>query len=129
MRARQAGADPDAAVALFDRCWHASILDHIVTNLVTNALRYGQAPVEVVANVENGSVRVSVQDSGPGVAREIENTLFERFTRAGVSRDRVAGTGLGLAIARAYARAHSGDLRYEPGHPTGARFVVDLPTG
>jgi len=106
-----------------------SILDHIVTNLVTNALRYGQAPVEVVANVENGSVRVSVQDSGPGVAREIENTLFERFTRAGVSRDRVAGTGLGLAIARAYARAHSGDLRYEPGHPTGARFVVDLPTG
>jgi signal transduction histidine kinase len=104
-----------------------SILDHIVTNLVTNALRYGKAPVEVTAVAENGSVRVSVQDSGPGVAHEIEETLFERFTRAGVARDRVAGTGLGLAIARAYARAHRGDLRYEPGHPGGARFVVDLP--
>jgi len=105
-----------------------SILDHIVTNLVTNALRYGQAPVKVIAVAENGSVHISVEDSGPGVAREIEETLFERFTRAGVARDRVAGTGLGLAIARAYARAHRGDLRYEPGQPTGARFVVDLPT-
>ncbi len=105
-----------------------SIVDHIVTNLVTNALRYGQAPVEVIAVVENGSVHISVEDAGPGVASEIEETLFERFTRAGVARDRVAGTGLGLAIARAYARAHRGDLRYEPGQPSGARFVVDLPT-
>jgi signal transduction histidine kinase len=106
-----------------------SILDHIVTNLVTNALRYGQAPVLVRAAVDDGQVRISVEDAGPGVAFEIEETLFERFTRAGVARDRVAGTGLGLAIARAYARAHSGDLRYERGQPDGARFVVELPTG
>jgi signal transduction histidine kinase len=106
-----------------------SILDHIVTNLVTNALRYGKAPVRVSAVVEEGQVRISVEDSGPGVAIEIEETLFERFTRAGVARDRVAGTGLGLAIAHAYARAHSGDLRYERGQPAGARFVVELPTG
>ncbi|MDX6424949.1 MAG: hypothetical protein QOD52_354 [Gaiellaceae bacterium] len=106
-----------------------SILDHIVTNLVTNALRYGQAPVLVSAAVDDGHVRISVEDAGPGVAFEIEETLFERFTRAGVARDRVAGTGLGLAIARAYARAHSGDLRYERGQPAGARFVVELPTG
>jgi signal transduction histidine kinase len=105
-----------------------SILDHIVTNLVTNALRYGQAPVLVSATVDDGQVRISVEDAGPGVAFEIEETLFERFTRAGVARDRVAGTGLGLAIARAYARAHSGDLRYERGQPAGARFVVELPT-
>ncbi|HEX4679146.1 MAG TPA: ATP-binding protein [Gaiellaceae bacterium] len=105
-----------------------SILDHIVTNLVTNALRYGQAPVLVSAAVDKGQVRISVEDAGPGVAFEIEDTLFERFTRAGVARDRVAGTGLGLAIARAYARAHSGDLRYERGQPDGSRFVVELPT-
>jgi signal transduction histidine kinase len=105
-----------------------SILDHVVTNLVTNAFRYGQAPVRVHAHVVAGSVRVSVEDSGPGVAHELEDSLFERFTRAGVSRDRVAGTGLGLAIARAYARAHRGDVRYERGQPSGARFVVDLPS-
>ena len=104
------------------------ILDHIVSNLVTNALRYGRAPVRVAAHANNGRLYVSVEDSGPGVAREIEDTLFERFTRAGVARDRVAGTGLGLAIARAYARAHRGDLRYERGQPSGARFVVELPS-
>jgi signal transduction histidine kinase len=103
------------------------ILDHVVTNLVTNALRYGRAPVRVTATADDGRLRVAVEDSGPGVAREIEATLFDRFTRAGVARDRVAGAGLGLAIARAYARAHSGDLRYERGDPSGARFVVDLP--
>jgi len=105
-----------------------SVLDHIVTNLVTNALRYGSAPVLVSATVEDGRLRLSVEDAGPGVASEIEETLFERFTRAGVARDRVAGTGLGLAIARAYALAHRGDLRYERGQPGGARFVVELPS-
>ncbi|HUZ80809.1 MAG TPA: ATP-binding protein [Gaiellaceae bacterium] len=105
-----------------------AVLDHIVTNLVTNALRYGHAPVLVTAAVVDARLRVSVEDAGPGVAREIEETLFERFTRAGVARDRVAGTGLGLAIARAYAVAHRGDLRYERRQPSGARFVVELPS-
>jgi signal transduction histidine kinase len=114
---------PKGASALVD----PQILDHVVTNLVTNALRYGRAPVRVTATADEGVLRVSVEDSGPGVAREIEETLFDRFTRAGVARDRVAGAGLGLAIARAYARAHRGDLRYERGEPSGARFVVDLP--
>jgi signal transduction histidine kinase len=114
---------PENARALVD----PQILDHVVTNLVTNAFRYGRAPIRVTATAEDGRLRVSVEDSGPGVAREIEETLFDRFTRAGVARDRVAGAGLGLAIARAYARAHRGDLRYERGDPTGARFVVDLP--
>jgi signal transduction histidine kinase len=114
-------ADLDAVV-------DPAILDHIVINLVTNALRYGQAPVRVSALRDRGRVEILVEDAGPGVAFELEGTLFERFTRAGVSRDRVAGTGLGLAIARAYARAHRGDLRYERGQPSGARFVVELPS-
>jgi signal transduction histidine kinase len=105
-----------------------AILDHIVINLVTNALRYGRAPVRVSALRHEDRVQILVEDAGPGVAVELEGTLFERFTRAGVSRDRVAGTGLGLAIARAYARAHRGDLRYERGQPSGARFVVELPS-
>jgi signal transduction histidine kinase len=115
---------PATAEAVVD----PSILDHIVTNLVTNALRYGRAPIRVKATMQDSELRVSVEDSGPGVALEIEETLFERFTRAGVARDRVAGTGLGLAIAQAYARAHRGDLRYERGQPGGACFVVELPS-
>lgn len=103
-------------------------LEHIVTNLVTNALRYGAAPVRVSATVSGGRLLVLVEDAGPGVPDEIEETLFERFTRAGAARERATGTGLGLAIARAYARAHDGDLRYEGNGQNGARFVVDLPS-
>ena len=114
---------PDSLDAVVD----PAIVDHIVTNLVTNAFRYGRPPVRVTARLSNGNILVSVDDAGPGVAQEIEESLFERFTRAGVARDRVAGTGLGLAIARAYAHAHSGELRYERGDPSGARFVVELP--
>ncbi|HEY2327500.1 MAG TPA: ATP-binding protein [Gaiellaceae bacterium] len=104
-----------------------AVLDRIVTNLVTNAFRYGRPPVRVHAERLDGRLFVAVEDDGPGVMPELEQTLFERFTRAGVAKDRVSGTGLGLAIARAYARAHEGDLRYEGG-PTGARFVLELPT-
>lgn len=105
-----------------------SVLEHIVTNLVVNALRYGCAPVRVSASVSGARLLVVVEDAGPGVPGEIEQTLFERFTRAGVARDRSTGTGLGLAIARAYALAHGGDLRYERNGQSGARFVVDLPS-
>ena len=125
--ARRAEVEVDVP-ARRDAVVDPAILDHIVTNLVTNALRYGQAPVRVSASAQDGQAPRLVEDAGPGVAHEIEETLFERFTRAGVARDRVAGTGLGLAIARAYARAHRGDLRYERGQPSGARFVVELPS-
>ena len=54
--------------------------------------------------------------------------LFERFSRSENSMHDVAGSGLGLAIARAYARAHGGDLVYEDAVPAGARFRLVLPT-
>jgi len=53
--------------------------------------------------------------------------LFERFARARSANDHVSGTGLGLAIARSYARAHGGDLVYEPAIEGGARFTLVLP--
>jgi signal transduction histidine kinase len=115
------GANDDATV-------DPLVLDRIVTNLVTNAFRYGKPPVRVAAERINGQLVVHVEDSGPGVAPELERSLFERFTRAGVAQDRVSGTGLGLAIARAYARAHLGDLRYERLQPQGSRFVIELPS-
>ena len=104
------------------------VLDRIVTNLVTNAFRYGEPPVRVAVRTIDDYLRIAVEDAGPGVPPELEDTLFERFTRAGVARDRVSGTGLGLAIARAYALAHRGDLRYERVRPRGSRFVIELPS-
>jgi two-component system sensor histidine kinase KdpD len=110
-----------------DACVDPAVLDRILTNLVTNAFRYGKPPIRISAERDDGDLRVAVEDRGPGVADEIAHTLFERFTRAGVARDRVPGTGLGLAIARAYAQAHRGELHYEQASPHGARFVLHLP--
>jgi signal transduction histidine kinase len=104
-----------------------SALERIVGNLVTNALRYGAEPITVSAERSDNHLRVRVVDHGPGVADEFVPDLFERFTRRGRAAGGVSGTGLGLAIARAYARAHDGDLLYAPADPSGASFELVLP--
>jgi signal transduction histidine kinase len=106
----------------------AHAFDRIVSNLITNALRYGEPPVLVSAQQSDRHFRLIVEDRGTGVAPEFIPDLFERFTRSREAALRPGGTGLGLAIARSYARAHSGDLLYEPAHPRGARFQFVLPT-
>ena len=116
---------PPDAVAIVDR----GVLERIVTNLVTNAFRYGAAPVRVHAEQTDRHLRLSVEDRGDGVPAEFVPDLFERFTRGEASRASAIGTGLGLAIARSYARAHGGDLLYEDALPHGARFNLILPTG
>ena len=101
--------------------------DRIVTNLVTNALRYGRPPIVVDARQTDRHFRLSVEDRGVGVPTEFVPDLFERFTRSSDARERATGTGLGLAIARSYAHAHRGELLYEPALPRGARFQLVLP--
>jgi signal transduction histidine kinase len=103
--------------------------DRIVSNLIVNALRYGEPPVKVSAQQSDRHFRLIVEDRGAGVSPEFVPELFERFTRSREAAIRAGGTGLGLAIARSYARAHSGDLLYEPAHPQGARFQLVLPVG
>jgi signal transduction histidine kinase len=110
----EADADPHA----FDR---------IVTNLITNAFRYGEPPVVVRAGRTDHHFHVTVEDRGHGVPSEFVPDLFERFSRGATARARTGGTGLGLAIARSYALAHGGDLVYEPVHPNGACFKLLLP--
>ena len=105
----------------------AHAFDRILSNLITNALRYGEPPVLVSAQQSDRHFRLIVEDRGMGVAPEFIPDLFERFTRSREAAFRPGGTGLGLAIARSYARAHSGDLLYEPAHPRGARFQFVLP--
>lgn len=104
-----------------------NVLERILTNLLTNAVRYGTPPIVVRARHVDRHVRVSVEDRGPGVDPDFVADLFERFTRSSSSREHAGGTGLGLAIARSFARAHGGDLLYEPAEPSGARFQLVLP--
>jgi signal transduction histidine kinase len=107
-----------------------STIDRVVGNLVSNALCHGAVPVTVSAARRDRHVRIVVEDEGRGVADEFVPFLFDRFRRSLASRETTPeGTGLGLAIARAYARAHGGDVLYAPLGPVGARFELVLPAG
>jgi K+-sensing histidine kinase KdpD len=103
----------------------ADAFDHIVSNLITNALRYGRHPIAVSAQLGDHHFRLAVEDRGSGVPRELEPRLFDRFTRGDNAAQ--SGAGLGLSIARAYAHAHGGDLAYENATPHGARFELVIP--
>jgi signal transduction histidine kinase len=105
-----------------------AVLDRVVSNLVVNALRYGEAPVTVSAVQSDRHFRVVVEDSGPGVPPDFVPRLFERFTRSPELHREKGGSGLGLAIARSYAHAHGGKLLYEPAMPHGARFELVVPS-
>jgi GAF domain-containing protein len=98
------------------------ILERVVANLVSNAHAYGKAPIRLSAQPKGGTLTIVVEDEGPGVPYELVPRLFNRFVRGSEGH----GTGLGLAIARAYTRAHGGDLRYARA-TRGARFEVVLP--
>jgi signal transduction histidine kinase len=104
----------------------ASAIERILGNLVANALHYGAPPVRVTAEQSDRHLRIAVEDCGVGVPEDFVPVLFDRFQRSTTSAE-AGGTGLGLAIARAYARAHGGDIVYAAVEPTGARFELVLP--
>ncbi|MGE3545916.1 MAG: ATP-binding protein [Kofleriaceae bacterium] len=105
-------------------------LDHVVQNLIDNAVKYGGgAPISVSAAASDGKVRLTVADRGPGIPRGYEDRVFERFFRvdAGRSRDQ-GGSGLGLAIVKGQVESMGGRVWVEDNQP-GARFVVELDAG
>jgi signal transduction histidine kinase len=74
-------------------------------------------------------VRISVRDSGPGIPRDQQARIFEKFERADVEGGSKPGTGLGLFIARSIAEAHGGSLDVSSGAESGSTFTVTLPVG
>jgi signal transduction histidine kinase len=106
--------------------WDQSRIEQVVTNLLTNAIKYGRGtPIRVAVQAFPSHAQLIVQDEGPGVAPEHHQRVFERFERL-ASRN-VSGLGLGLYIARQVVEAHGGFIRLESVPGCGARFVVTLP--
>ncbi|MCX5743656.1 MAG: ATP-binding protein, partial [Proteobacteria bacterium] len=104
-------------------------LDHVIQNLVDNAVKYARTKVVVAAAPMPGTphrIQLTVTDRGPGIPVGHEERVFERFYRldAGRSSDR-GGSGLGLAIVKSQVEAMGGTIRVEQNAP-GARFVVEL---
>ena len=102
-------------------------LEHVVQNLIDNAVKYGaDSRVRVRATKLDKRVRIAIEDAGPGIPKGHEERIFERFYRidAGRSRDQ-GGTGLGLAIVKSHVEAMGGRVWFEHAEP-GARFVIEL---
>jgi two-component system, OmpR family, phosphate regulon sensor histidine kinase PhoR len=104
-------------------------LHDVLRNLVENAVHYSpqNAAIRLEATHQNGVVRISVSDSGPGIPPDDLSRVFERFYRVDKSRARPGGTGLGLAIVRHLVELHGGQAVAENRPEGGARFVITLP--
>jgi signal transduction histidine kinase len=102
-------------------------LRRAIGNLVENALKYGgQAAIEI--SQEDGSLRIAVDDEGPGLPDTELEKVFEPFYRIESSRSRdTGGVGLGLAIVRQVARGHGGDVVLENRAGGGLRALLWLP--
>jgi signal transduction histidine kinase len=100
-------------------------LERVVASLVENAELHGGGCLRVCVDAEVESVRIAVEDAGPGVPIEQRDRIFERFARTGPRR--VGGVGLGLAIVASHVSWHGGRIWAEDREGGGARFVVSLP--
>jgi signal transduction histidine kinase len=105
-------------------------LARAVGNLVDNAARHATSVVQIGLSTDDDSVRVIVDDDGPGIPPADRERIFERFTRLDDGRARHhGGTGLGLAVVRSIANRHGGQVRVDDSPLGGARFVAQLPVG
>jgi two-component system, OmpR family, sensor histidine kinase KdpD len=98
--------------------------------LVTNALKYAdpELPIIIRARVADGVVKVSVKDSGPGIAPKHLQRVFEKYYRVKDDGHRIPGTGMGLSIARDIVQAHGGEIWVESKLGRGSEFFFTLPT-
>jgi signal transduction histidine kinase len=104
-------------------------LRQVLTNLIDNAIKYSPSGDEVEVHVEpqNGAVRITVADHGPGIPYDQQRLIFEKFGRADVPGAAKPGSGLGLFIARSIAEAHGGTIEVRSRPDEGATFVLTLP--
>ncbi len=115
----------ESQVVLIDR----RRVEHSISNLVRNASAHAGGAVAAGVVVGVDSVSLYVEDRGAGVAPADREAVFQRFFRGSTSGRRSSsdGVGLGLALVHEQARLHGGQVWVEEVHPSGARFVIQLP--
>ncbi len=115
--------DSEPVIGYFDRMK----LEQVVTNLLTNAIKYGAGqPVTVRVKGDDDEVSLEVEDLGPGIAPEDQERIFQRFERAAHSHKKES-LGLGLYIVRSLVEAHGGTIAIDSELGQGTTFTVTLP--
>lgn len=120
----ETSVDADRAIV---GLWDRMRLDQIVTNLLTNAMKYGAGrPIEVRVDGDDHAGRLTVRDHGIGISDENQKRIFEKFERV-VSERSYGGLGLGLWIVSRIVSDFDGSVHVESAPGTGATFTVELP--
>jgi PAS domain S-box-containing protein len=118
--------DPNLPAVLADRVQIEQVLVNLLRNAM-DAIDAADSPLRLIAvaarSNSNGAVEISVADTGPGVAAEVTDTIFEPFVTT-----KSNGMGMGLSISRSIIDSHGGRLRMACGVRSGAMFIFDLPT-
>jgi K+-sensing histidine kinase KdpD len=99
------------------------LYEHVLINLVDNAIKHGTPPFEIRARAVAGSVEITIRDHGRGVSGDEATRLFDKFVRASTA----PGAGLGLAVVRAIVEAHRGRVTIE--HPEGGGLLFRITMG
>ena len=107
--------------------WDEFRVEQVISNLLTNALRYGaRRPIEVWVYIEGGQARVAIRDQGIGISEENQKRIFQQFERVS-AKHVMGGLGLGLFISEQIVTAHGGTINVESEEGKGAVFTVCLP--
>jgi signal transduction histidine kinase len=99
-------------------------------NLLSNAVKYNRNGGQVVLECnsgENGILRISVTDTGPGIADDMRDKVFEPFERLGAESSNVPGTGIGLSITKQLVEAMRGTVGFDSTVGEGTTFWIDMP--
>ena len=117
----------DLPLVDMDRTRIAQVVGNLLENAIAHTPEGGQ--VQIIAEpAEPSRVRVTVADTGEGIAVDDLSQVFDRFYRVDLSRSRATGgAGLGLTIARQLVEAHGGGIRAESTSRQGSRFIFELP--
>jgi signal transduction histidine kinase len=104
-------------------------LKQSVLNLLSNAVKFTEnGEIKVAAWRENGSLKLTVSDTGIGMKREALDLIFEEFRQADMSSTRrYGGTGLGLAIVRRFINLMGGEIAVESEFGKGSKFTITIP--
>jgi signal transduction histidine kinase len=104
-------------------------IKQVLLNLLSNAIKFTPdgGRIEVRAIPVDGSVEVSVTDTGVGIAPEDQEAIFEEFRQVGTAAKKVEGTGLGLALSRKFVELHGGRIWVKSQVGAGSTFTFTIP--
>ena len=107
--------------------WDKIRLEQVITNLLTNAIKYGSGkPIEVKAEKTNSKAVISIRDQGVGIPKDQQKTIFEKFQRSATAKN-FEGLGIGLYISNQIIRAQQGSIKVKSKPGKGSVFIVKLP--